>query len=127
MTHTQDLRFRRTDRVLHKPEFDRAFEGGRKAFAKGLVVYVHDAAVGHARLGLVTSRRFGNAVHRNRARRLLREAFRLEKANLPALDLIALPQPGRFPDDLAGARRALQDAVGRAARHAPSRPRTTPP
>ncbi len=116
MTGAPDQRFRRGDRLLHKSEFDRAFEGGRKAFVRGLVVYVHDGAVGHPRIGLVTSRKFGNAVRRNRARRLLREAFRLEKGALPPLDIVALPQPGRAPDPRDLVRAVLLAAVARAAR-----------
>ena len=42
-----------------------------------LLVYARDAAVpGPARLGLVVSKRVGNAVRRNRTKRVIREAFR---------------------------------------------------
>jgi ribonuclease P protein component len=37
-----------------------------------------------ARIGVVTSRRVGGAVERNRVRRRLREVFRLHRALLPA-------------------------------------------
>lgn len=116
------LRFLRQDRVLRKGDFDRAFEAGQRAFAKGLVVYLRDAGLGRPRIGLVTSRRFGDAVTRNRARRLLREAFRLDSARLPPLDIVALPQPGRFPDERDLVRRALHEAVARALKATP-RPR----
>jgi len=115
-------RFLRQDRVLQKGDFDRAFEAGRRAFAKGLVVYLRDAGLGRPRIGLVTSRKFGDAPTRNRARRLLREAFRLDKAKLPPVDVVALPQPGRFPDERDLVRRALAEAIARALQATP-RPR----
>ena len=46
------------------------------------------------RLGVITSRKIGEAVVRNRARRLLREAFRLHQHDLtPALDLVLVARP----------------------------------
>ena len=36
-----------------------------------------------SRLGLITTRKLGNAVVRNRARRLMRETFRLNRHALP--------------------------------------------
>jgi len=45
--------------------------------------------VGHARLGLsVGAKAVGNAVARNRVKRVVRDWFRQCKAELPALDLI---------------------------------------
>jgi ribonuclease P protein component len=47
---------------------------------------------GHARLGMIVSKRlFSRAVDRNRIRRLIREAFRLSAPALPALDLVVRP------------------------------------
>ena len=45
-----------------------------------------------ARMGLSVGRKFNkSAVIRNRTRRVIREAFRLERAHLPHADLILIP------------------------------------
>ena len=55
------------------------------------------------RLGVVTSSRIGNAVVRNRARRLLREVFRLHRHALSqAVDLVLVARPSIAEKDFAG-------------------------
>jgi ribonuclease P protein component len=50
-----------------------------------------EAAV--ARLGCAISRRVGNAVVRNRIRRLLKEIFRRRAKELPAVDFVVVAKP----------------------------------
>ena len=53
----------------------------------------------YCRIGLSVSSRVGGAVVRNRWKRLLREAFRLHRDELPAgVDFVAIPRPGCEPE-----------------------------
>lgn len=48
----------------------------------------------HARLGMSVNRKVGNAVKRNRIRRLIRESFRLMQHDFPAgYDLVVVVRP----------------------------------
>lgn len=62
-----------------------------------------------ARLGLAVSRRVSaRAVDRNRIRRQIRESFRLNRARLPALDLIVVARPAAREASNAELRTALE-------------------
>lgn len=66
-----------------------------------MVMFLRDAPDSSARLGVVASKRVGNAVERARAKRRLREVFRLNRHLLP---------PDFRADVVLVARRAVLDA-----------------
>jgi len=61
------------------------------------------------RLGITTSKKMGSATKRNRARRLLREFFRLNKMCLPpSSDIVFIAKPGADTLDYSGVRDELK-------------------
>jgi ribonuclease P protein component len=92
---THPLAFRRCDRLVHAADFERVYRAGRRAGDGLFGVSAAPNQIGHARLGMsVSLRTTGNAVRRNRVRRLIREVFRLRRPALPSLDLVVTSRPG---------------------------------
>ena len=58
-------------------QFRRLYQKGKSAVGGGMVVYCRKNLLDHNRLGLTASVKLGHAVVRNRARRRLREVYRL--------------------------------------------------
>jgi ribonuclease P protein component len=100
--------FPKQNRLLAKPEFDRVFALRTSAADPFVVMYAMPNELKRPRLGLVVSRKVGNAVVRNRWKRLLREAFRLSQHELPSLDFVCLPRPQATPSTAQLARSLSQ-------------------
>ncbi len=85
----------RSARVRKRSEFQRTYEEGTKVVRRPLVLFARRNDLGETRLGVTATRKIGNAVVRNRAKRLVRQAFRLVRGELaPGWDLVVVVRPG---------------------------------
>jgi ribonuclease P protein component len=116
-----DGRRPRKGRLSRSAEFERVYRQGRSHANRWLVVYAFPRGEdAQTRLGVSVSRKVGGAVHRNRVKRLLREAFAAEQGRLPdGLDLVVVARPDTNDlaerEGLEGVRRALGELLDEAA------------
>lgn len=79
--------YQKVDRLLKRPEFRRVYQSGRKVangyFTIQYRIRLLSKASTTPKLGISVSRRVGNAVVRNRVKRLVREFFRCHRDLLP--------------------------------------------
>ncbi|MCA9294082.1 MAG: ribonuclease P protein component [Phycisphaerales bacterium] len=78
------LTLRARHRISNKLEFDRVFKAKARKHVGPLTIFAMPNGLPHLRYGLSVPRRVGNAVTRNRIKRLLREALRHNQHDLPS-------------------------------------------
>jgi ribonuclease P protein component len=107
-------------RLSRSAEFERVYRQGRSTANRHLVLYTFpNPSASRPRLGLSVSRKVGGAVERNRIKRLLREAFASNEAQLPAdHDVVVVARPSVAElaerDGLTGVDAALRELIEKA-------------
>ena len=61
--------------LVRNADFSRAYHRGKNLVHAHVVVYINKNRVKHTRVGITASKKVGNAVVRNRARRVIRHAL----------------------------------------------------
>lgn len=136
---TPRCRFPKARRILSGDDFSRIIRHGAVAADETLVVNALPVAAARrqiaaargdraraeveleGRLGVTIPKKTGSAVVRNRWKRLIREAYRLQQHELPVgFDLIVRPRRGAVPD-FARVHQSLCTLARRAARRNQSR------
>lgn len=82
MADRPDQGLARHQRLTKSSQFRAAYDAGEKHVGRLMVLYLLRDDSPALRLGVVASRKVGNAVARARARRLLREAYRRNRYKL---------------------------------------------
>ena len=84
--------FHKSQHIRAKADFERVYAAKIKAADGNLLIFADRNGQPRTRIGLSVSKKHGGAVVRNRLKRLLREAFRLQQHQIPSgLDLILIP------------------------------------
>ncbi|MCP4255564.1 MAG: ribonuclease P protein component [Candidatus Scalindua sp.] len=90
-----DQGFSKKERLRKRKEFQLVFDKGERYGNYQLKIFALSNGSSVSRLGLVVGRKFGNSPKRNRFKRILREAFRLNKDLLNnGADIVVIPRPG---------------------------------
>lgn len=105
------------ERVRSRGDHARLRKRGRRGGDAVLRVLVGPNGLGWSRIGLAVPRRYGKAVRRNRLRRLVKEAFRAIKGELPpGYDIVVSPARGLATPTLEAVRESLRALVTKTAR-----------
>ncbi|HLK33573.1 MAG TPA: ribonuclease P protein component [Terriglobales bacterium] len=104
-------RFFRAARLLRHADFERVYAEGERHFGRQATFFFLPRAAAGARVGFTVSRMLGGSVERNRIRRRMREAVRLEWKRLGmAADIVVNPKRSVLQTDFA----EIRQEVGRA-------------
>jgi ribonuclease P protein component len=107
--------FTRERRVRRRADYQRVLGGHPRVHGRFFTFVVAPNTVGRTRLGLVASRKLGNAVKRNLAKRLIREIFRrsFQTRSPDALDVVVIPRPALFTADFRSLQQDFQSTLRR--------------
>ena len=108
-------RFGSERRLRRRAEFQRVFESGFRVHGRFLTLVAAPNRASAPRLGIVASRKLGNAVQRNRAKRLIREIFRQTDNTRPGLDVVVIPRRELFDAAYASLETDFRSAFARCA------------
>ena len=121
------------ERLTKSADYRRILRRGLRLDGRLFSVAAEPNTLEHDRLGLTVSRRVGGAVARNRAKRMLREAFRHRaRGSRPGFDLVVIAKGELLAAVPAALERELGRCLERLARRLGSRgpvdhPRADPP
>jgi len=86
-------KFTKKQRILIRREFNEVFVIKNSASDQNIIIYIKYNTFQYNRLGIVIGKKVGNAVRRNRFKRIVREAFRMSEFETNCcFDIVVLPR-----------------------------------
>lgn len=83
------------ERIHKRRDYLKIYEQGTREHTPNFTIITLESPSGTGRLGVTVTKKVGNAVKRNRIKRLLREYFRLNKSSLPpSRDMVIMAKKG---------------------------------
>jgi ribonuclease P protein component len=107
--------FRPDEHIRRRAEFQQVYERGARVHGRYLTVFLLPAEKPANRLGIAASKKFGGAVERNRAKRLIREVFRRNKI-APGFDIVVVPKRELLDASLTALETEYRHAIGQTLR-----------
>lgn len=110
-------RFPRALRLTTRRQFLAVYREGRRVGSRSFIMFGRRNEAGQCRLGITVTRKVGNAVRRNRIKRLLREIFRKNHRDFPTgLDIVINAHRSFDAGDSSRLESELRSGIGRLVR-----------
>jgi ribonuclease P protein component len=101
--------FPKSKRLFRERQFKDVLDRGRRFSDGVLTLYMAQNDCGYPRLGVSVGKSWGNAVMRNRLKRLLREAFRQSQNQIPTgFDYVLMISRSRGKSDKSGPKEVVR-------------------
>jgi ribonuclease P protein component len=112
----------RDERIRRRIDYQRVYERGTRIHGRLLTLFTLSNQLPVGRLGIAATKKLGGAVLRNRAKRLIREAFRRNKL-APGVDVVIVPKRDLLDASLTAIETEFRQSLARSLRRPSTAPR----